>query len=216
MTPLSPGAPAAKLSRDMRSASTGGKRRSAVSGGAGDCRWVSGSTGIGRFLKGSLKEDLSAGRLRVVPVSEPGATLSTEQRFSKLSVPVHAGCAGELPVIRESPTRPMHSGLFDPSLPRSRFLVRRSSGAGATVWWSPFMVMILGINWERVARDLKKFQVCALEDNFSTSTKFSWWNQSIHSGQYCAISIPMKSDGQRSNHHFPFVSPVYFRFSLTR
>lgn len=131
----------AKPSRNVESVSTAGEKRSPLCGGFGDCLCVSGSTCIGRFLKGSLKEDLSAGRLREVPVSEPG------QCISKLSVPVHAGCAGEPPVTPASLTRPLQSGLLDPALPRSRLLVRRSSGAAATDWWSPFMVMILGINW---------------------------------------------------------------------
>lgn len=158
----------AKLSRIVMSVSTAGEKRSTLSGGAGDCVWVSGSTRIGRFLKGSLKEDLSAGRLRAAPDSEPGVPLTEGQRISKLSVPVHAGGAGEPPVTRASLTRPLQSGILDPALPRSRLVVRRSSGAVATDWWSPFMVMILGINCGRGAQDLKKFQVCAREDNFST------------------------------------------------
>lgn len=149
-----------KLSRDVKSVSTTGENRSPLSGGADDCLWVSGSTGIGRFLKGSLKEDLSTGRLRLAaPVSEPGELRTVGQCISKLSVPVHAGGAGEPPVTRASLARPLQSAVLDPALPRSRLVVRRSSGAAATDCWSPFMVMILGINRGRGAPDLKKFQV---------------------------------------------------------
>lgn len=139
----------AKLSRNVMSVSTAGGKRSPLTGGAGDCLWVSGSTRNGRFLKGSLEEDSSAGRLREAPVSEPGEPLTVGQRICKLSVPVHAGGAGEPPVSRASLARPLQSGVLDPALPRSRLVVRRSSGAVATDWWSPFMVMILGINWGR-------------------------------------------------------------------
>lgn len=152
-----------KLSRDVKSVSTAGENRSPLSGGAGDCLWVSGSTGIGRFLKGSLKEDLSAGRLLrlAAPVSVPGELRTVGQCISKLSVPVHAGGAGETPVTRASLERPLQSAVLDPALPRSRLVVRRSSGAPATDCWSPFMVMILGINRGRGAPDRKKFQVYA-------------------------------------------------------
>lgn len=150
------------LPRNVKSVTTAGERRSPLSGKTADCVWVSGTTIIGRFLKGSLEEELSAGRLRAALASGSGALLTAGQCISNLSFPVHAEGAGE-PLAR-----PLQSGVLEPGLPRSRLVVRRSSGAVATDWWSPFMVMILGINWGRGAQDLKKCQVCAREENFST------------------------------------------------
>ena len=147
LTLLSSVARPGKLSLDVKSAPTAEEQRSSVCAGAGDCLWLSGSTWNRRFLKGSLEEDLSADRLRDAPVSEPGRAPLTGQRISRVSVPVLAGGAGEPPVTRASPARPLQSGgVPGPALPRSRWVVRRSSGAVATDCWSPFMVMILGIN----------------------------------------------------------------------
>lgn len=126
--------------------SSGGENRSSLSALDGDSLLVSGSTGIGRFLKGSCEADLSAGRLREVLVGETDTPLTVGQFSSKLSAPVNAGGAGEPPVTRAS-LEPQ-AGV-PPAFPRTRTLVRKSSGTGATDLWVPFMVMILGINWER-------------------------------------------------------------------
>lgn len=149
-TPLSCAALAkhlAGLPRSVKSASSAGDKRSPLSERVGDSLRVSGSAGIGRFLKGSLEEDLSVVRLCAVPVPESGALLSAGQRIPTLFTPVRSGAAaGEPPAARQPPARPLKSGDLHPALPRSRLVVRRSSGAEATDWWSPFMVMILGIN----------------------------------------------------------------------
>lgn len=143
-----------KLSRNVSSVFPAGGTRSSSSGGAGDCLWGSGSTTNWRFRKGSEEEDLSVFRLRATPVL----------CICKLSVPVHAGGAGEPPVPRASLAPLLQSGVL--AAARSRVVVRRSSGAVATDWWSPFMVMILGINRGRGAQVPEKSQVCRREENF--------------------------------------------------
>lgn len=135
---------AAGLSRTEKSFSSSGEERVPLTAGAGVNFWPSGSRGIGRFRKGSFEEHESAGRLRVPPLSEPGSVRFGEQRIAELSVPVLAGGAGEPHVPRASLAQKLQSGV--PDLLRPRALVLRSSGAVATDWWSPFMVMILGIN----------------------------------------------------------------------
>lgn len=130
---------AAEKSFSSSSSSSSGEERAPLSAGARVHSCPSGSRGIGRFLKGSFEEQESAGRLRVPLLSEPGSARLGEQR---VSVPVHAGGAGEPRVPRASLAHKLQSGV--PVRPRA--LVLRSSGAVATDWWSPFMVMILGIN----------------------------------------------------------------------
>lgn len=159
----------AKPSRCAQSASAAGETRSALGVGAGDRLWLSGSTGNCRFLNGSLSEEVSAGRLRDAPLAAPG----DEPPFvSKPSAPVRTLAAGAPPVGRASLTRSLQSGV-----PRSRWVVRRSSGAAATEWWSPFMVMILGINrdWEAAGRPSEELSgECA--HTASRRAVSVWWD----------------------------------------
>ncbi len=202
----------AKLSPNVMSVTTAGGKRSPLSGGTGDCFWVSGSTRYGRFLKGSLKEDSSAGRLWEAPVPEPGAPLTVGQRICKLSVPVHAGGAGEPPVARASLARPLQSGVLDPALPRSRLVVRRSSGAMATDSWSPFMVMILGINWGRVESRVEEVSgVCARRQLLDAQWQFSGISPSKVAGSALFPSPWNQMGSDQIIPPFPFVSLVYFR-----
>lgn len=183
------------LSRNAKSVSSTGDSRSPLSAGAGDCVSLSGSTRIRRFLKGSLRDELSAGRL--MTVLESGAPLTAEQRISKPLVPVDAGDAGER---NTSDVSGPQFGLLDPALPRSLLVVRRSSGAVATDWCSPFIVIILGINWWRSAQRLDKFQVCVCAcecvcvcaKTASRRAVSVQWGKSIQSGQPCAIPSSMK------------------------
>lgn len=131
----------AELSRTDRSMSSTGEERVPLTAGAGVNFWLSGSRGIGRFLKGSFEEHASAGRLRVPPL---GSVRFGEQRVSELPVPVLAGGAGEPPVPRASLAQKLQSGV--PELPRPRAVVLRSSGAVAPDWGSASMVMTVGIN----------------------------------------------------------------------
>lgn len=152
-----------RLTLDVKSLFAGEVNRSPVSTAGGDGLWVSGSAGYGRFLIGSLRKESSAWRLRAAPLLKLSESLTAGQRVCKLSVPVLAGGAGEPLVPRASLTKPVQSGLLALELPRSRLVVRKSSGAVATDWLSPFMVMILGINWRQGSLSLEEFQVC---DNF--------------------------------------------------
>lgn len=126
----------AKPSRHVKSASTGGEKQSLFGGGVGDCIGVSGSKWILRFLKGREHGELSVLRLWEAPRPKLTSVPWTAWLwFSKRSVPAHArGAAATM--------RPLQS-----SVPRSRIVVRRSSGAVAADWWSP--VMILSINGDQ-------------------------------------------------------------------
>lgn len=96
-----------------------GEALSAASGGV-DCLCVSGSTGMGLFLKGSLEESESAGLLRAPPPTPQPLLLSGAPPLfaghwsSKVSVPVHAGGAGDPLDTRSSmPDWGLHPGNLE-------------------------------------------------------------------------------------------------------